>query len=85
MHTHATHTDATHMQHTPMPHTYTTYSRRKGHDTTSHVKNSAPYEMVKKAASPPKEMDAIDAGMAEETQYATISGEPARQGMTTGP
>ena len=62
--------------------TCTTFTRRKGHYTTSSVTNTSPYEKVKKTTSHTTEMDTIDTGKIEEAQYATISGEPARQGNT---
>ena len=62
--------------------TSTIFTRRKGHDTTSSVTNTSPYEKVKKTTSHTTEMDTIDTGKIEEAQYATISGEPARQGNT---
>ena len=49
---------------------------------TSSVTNRSPYEKVKKTTSHTTEMDTIDTGKTEEAQYATISGEPARQGNT---
>eukprot|EP00731_Ephydatia_muelleri_P019106 Em0011g1146a len=45
----------------------------------SFVTNTSPYEKVKKTTSHTTEMDTIDTGKIEEAQYATISGEPARQ------
>ncbi|KAL5486539.1 hypothetical protein EMCRGX_G019033 [Ephydatia muelleri] len=53
--------------------------RHRGHDTTSFVTNTSPYEKVKKTTSDITEMDTIDTGNTEEVQYAIISGEPARQ------
>ncbi|KAL5486467.1 hypothetical protein EMCRGX_G018950 [Ephydatia muelleri] len=53
--------------------------RHKGQDTTRSVTNTSPYEKVKKTTSHTTEMDTIDTGKIEEVQYATISGEPARQ------
>eukprot|EP00731_Ephydatia_muelleri_P019059 Em0011g1099a len=53
--------------------------RRKGQDATSSVTNTSAFEKVKKTTSHTLEMDSIDTGKTEEVQYATISGEPARQ------
>ncbi|KAL5486451.1 hypothetical protein EMCRGX_G018928 [Ephydatia muelleri] len=53
--------------------------RRRGHDTTSFVTNTSTYEKVKKTTSHTMEMDTIGTGNTQEVQYATISGEPARQ------
>eukprot|EP00731_Ephydatia_muelleri_P019083 Em0011g1123a len=51
----------------------------RGQDATSSVTNTSAFEKVKKTTSHTLEMDTIDTGNTEEAQYATISGEPARQ------
>eukprot|EP00731_Ephydatia_muelleri_P019055 Em0011g1095a len=53
--------------------------RCRGHNTASFVTNTSPYEKVKKTTSHTMEMDTISTGNTDEVQYATISGEPARQ------